>query len=217
MADKAGKAVTTQVERETIPTERFGQLDGARVIELGSGPRRMTPDATTLDSDPSSGADLIMDARAFLQHTAPASLGRIQSRHFLEHVDELEEFMELCASRLEVGGEFHAIVPHWSNPFFYSDPTHRTFFGLYTMSYFAKDPVHARRVPQYSAVSGLVLDSVRLGFGRELTGLKRWAMELLEAWVNKGGNSEFYERWLSRLISCYEVEYRLRRIEVDSR
>src|SRR6185312_2948084 len=36
---------------------------------------------------------------------------------------------------LEPGGEFRAVVPHFSNLHFYSDPTHRTFFGLYTFSY----------------------------------------------------------------------------------
>jgi hypothetical protein len=39
------------------------------------------------------------------------------------------------AKDLEQGELIEIIVPHFSNPHYYSDPTHVRFFGLYTMSY----------------------------------------------------------------------------------
>ena len=69
----------------------------------------------------------------------------IYSRHPLEHV---RNFLPLMAELHRVtrpGGRIEIIVPHFSNPYGYSDPTHVRHFGLYTFFYFADEEDQPRR------------------------------------------------------------------------
>ena len=56
------------------------------------------------------------------------------------------------------------VFPHLSNPFFYSDPTHESFFGLYTFSYYCDDQVLSRKVPKYGVDPKFMIASVGLIF-----------------------------------------------------
>src|SRR5256885_7931217 len=50
-----------------------------------------------------------------------------------------------AAARLEF------IVPHFSNPRYYSDPTHIRFFGLYTFYYFCDDADQPARSEEHTS------------------------------------------------------------------
>ena len=80
--------------------------------------------------------------------------------HFIEHVNDLSGLMIQAARVLRPGGEFRATAPHFSNPYFYSDPTHRRFFGLYTFCYLADGSPFRRQVPIYSTPLDLRLETV---------------------------------------------------------
>ncbi len=88
----------------------------------------------------------------------------ISARSVLEHIDNLEEL--LCEfHRVPVPGSMlHIYVPHWGNPFYYSDYTHRQFFGLSTFDYFAdRADQRYRKVPAYYNLRYSTVD-VRLRF-----------------------------------------------------
>ena len=55
-------------------------------------------------------------------------------------------------------------MPHFSNPYFYSDPTHRDAFGWYTFSHLANDEILRRQVPNYFGEHKFTLEDVRLVF-----------------------------------------------------
>ena len=111
------------------------------------------------------------------------------------------------------GAPLTIVVPHFSNPFYYSDPTHRTPFGLYTMAYFCEQQLFRRQVPRYGFKSPFSIDAVRLQFKSYPPRYVRHAFKrLVGAAVNSSLFAmEFYEENLCWLVPCYEVQYSLRR------
>jgi ubiquinone/menaquinone biosynthesis C-methylase UbiE len=137
----------------------------------------------------------------------------IYTSHFLEHVEDLTTLMSEIERVLAPGGLLVAHVPHFSNPYFWSDPTHRRSFGLYTFSYYAADQVFRRRVPRYGHEARLRLEHTELVF-RSATEF-RWR-GYLKAIVGRLANQntwtqEFYEENLPWIFPCYEVRVALRK------
>lgn len=72
--------------------------------------------------------------------------------------------MKKCERVLVNKGVIYICAPHFSNPYFYSDPTHKNFFGLYTMSYFCNSKF-MRKLPKYLNMEmGLNLEKTKLNF-----------------------------------------------------
>ena len=114
-------------------------------LELGCGNRKRHPDAIGVDIRDFPGVDLVGDAQKVLQAIPTGTISSVYTYHFLEHLADLEPMVTAVARVLSFGGRFIAVVPHFSNPYFYSDPTHRTFFGLYTFLYFSEDKIFKRK------------------------------------------------------------------------
>lgn len=196
--------------------DRYGKLSALRpgasvTLELGCGNRRLEPDSITIDVLDADGVDVVGDALAALQQIPDASVSRVVSSHFIEHVEDLEAMMTECARVLEDGGRFEATVPHFSNAYYYSDPTHRRPFGLYSFAYFARCELFAREVPRYGRPLPFTLLSVELGFDSPF-GARRTLRRAFGAMVTSSRwATEFYEENLSGLVSCYELRAVLRR------
>jgi predicted SAM-dependent methyltransferase len=178
-------------------------------VNLGCGDERL-PGYIGLDILKRAGTDTICDLGGSIP-LADACVEHVRAKSLLEHVDQLESFLAEVWRVLEPGGTFYVYVPHWSNPFFYSDYTHRRFFGLATFDYFAdpQDQIY-RRVPVYAGLRFQAV-SVRLIFESPF----RWLKCLLKGFqwlVNRRvGLQLFYEYHLSALVPCYAIEYVLRR------
>jgi len=108
--------------------------DGRVVLELGCGEYKENPASIAVDVLAHPAVDVVGDAIEALLATPPGSVDLIRSRHFLEHIEDTTGLLRASRRALRDGGSFSATVPHFSNAHFYSDPTHKTFFGLYTMS-----------------------------------------------------------------------------------
>ena len=111
-------------------------------------------------------------------------------------------------------GILEVIVPHFSNPYFFSDPTHKNFFGLYSFSYFAKENILKRDVPKYDISLPLKIESVDLIFKsfrpRYLTHSFKKIFQFifnLTTWTK-----EFYEENFTSYISCYEIKFIIKKI-----
>ncbi|MCA9978922.1 MAG: class I SAM-dependent methyltransferase, partial [Anaerolineales bacterium] len=119
------------------------------VLELGCGPRQKD-DRIGIDRLNLPGVDIVADLEAGLPFLPDNSVDAIHSKSFLEHVDNLELLMREIARVLKPGGKKHLFVPHFSNPYYYSDYTHQRFFGLYSFQYFSISQTRFhRRVPNF--------------------------------------------------------------------
>ena len=181
------------------------------VVELGCGPRKHVANALGIDALDSPAVDIVGDAVTVLRRFPDASVKRVTSSHFLEHVDDLDGLLVEVSRVLVDGGVLDATVPHFSNPYFYSDPTHRRTFGLYTFAYLADSSLFHRGVPRYGKDFGLALTAVTLGFTSPFA-VRRVFKRAWGWWVNLGAYTlELYEENLCSLVPCYEVTYALRR------
>ena len=107
------------------------------VIELGCGPRKRRPGSIAVDVIDGEHVDIVGDALDVLR-ALPAGCARlVSSSHFLEHLADAGPILDEMSRVLGAGGEIEIVVPHFTNPYFHSDPTHRNSlgFGLYTMSF----------------------------------------------------------------------------------
>jgi len=185
-------------------------------LELGCADRRQRPGAITIDRVDSPAVDVVGDVLEVLATLADGTVDEIYSSHLLEHLPDIGRFLREASRVLRHGGTLETVVPHFSNPYFYSDPTHRSFFGLYTFSYFVEDPLLTRRVPQYEPCAGLSLVSVRLIFkSARVFPIQHALRRAFEALVNLSAYTrEFYEANLSHLVPCYEIRFHVRKWRV---
>lgn len=187
--------------------------DGRGVLELGCGPRRRHPEAVTVDALDFDGVDVVGDVFEVLALVPDGTIDAVHAYHFLEHIEPLSRIVGELARVLKPGGVLHVVVPHFSNPYFYSDYTHRQTFGLYTFSYLADDPIFRRRVPRYQVDTGLVLANVQLGFKASPPFYLRHALRrALGLVVNSTRvTQEWYEAGWSGIFPCYEIDFTVSR------
>ena len=181
-------------------------------LELGCGPRKTDPAAIGVDLLAFDGVDIVGDVYTALAAMPPSSISRVYTSHFLEHVSDLPRLFEELGRVMVPGAPLIIVVPHFSNPFYYSDPTHRTPFGLYTLAYLCDQSLFRRGVPRYGFKVPFTIDAVQLRFKSYPP---RYIRHGLKLFVGVLVNScmfamELYEENFCWLVPCYEVKYDLR-------
>lgn len=186
------------------------------ILELGCGCRKRVNNSIGIDIIDYKCVDLVGDVCDVLREIPVGTVDRIYSHHFLEHVHNLELLLHEVARVMRIGGQLEVVVPHFANPYFYSDPTHRNHFGLYTFSYLAYDPLLKRKVPNYNKAAAFQLCDVDLVFKSSPPFYIRYGIKWL---LGKMFNccrymQEFYEENLCYVFPCYEIRYVLKRVVV---
>ncbi len=182
-------------------------------LELGCGLAKRNPTAVGIDLLDLAGVDIVADVLDVLRSLPDACVTSIYSEHFLEHLDDPLQLLREAARVLQPAGEFRAVIPHFSNPAFYSDPTHRAFFGLYTFGYWVRSTPFRRQVPHYIEPLPFALIRTRYVFKSSRPFYARHALKkVASAWVNRSRwTQEFYEEHLCWLMPCYELDSTIRR------
>lgn len=191
--------------------EPFTTLAADVTVELGCGRNKLRTDSIGIDALAFDGVDIVGLLPDALTDVASASVDVVYSHHFLEHLEGLDDLMSACRRIIRPGGSFIAVVPHFSNPYYYSDPTHRLHFGLYSMSYYADDTIHRRQVDEYAvdSESAFRLVDVRYSFKATIRRPLGFVVARpLQLAVNRFTRfREFYERRLTWLWPCAEVRF----------
>jgi SAM-dependent methyltransferase len=199
-----------QVRDKTGILRRLPQLERV-ILDLGCGPVRRRADWIGVDRLDYESVDLVGEVCEALRLFPDGTVDEVHSSHFFEHVEDLPGLMREIQRALKKNGVLEIIVPHFSNPYFYSDHTHRTFFGLYSFSYLATDRLLKREVPNYQTGLEFELRTIKLIFRspfrvRHVLKCGFGALVNSSSWAK-----EFYEENLCYLFPCYEIEYTLRR------
>jgi SAM-dependent methyltransferase len=180
-------------------------------LELGCGATKRDGTAIGVDARDLPGVDLVGDVFEVLSLFPGASVDAVVSYHFVEHIDDLPRLVCELARVIKAGGMLTIVVPHFSNPYFYSDYTHRRFFGLYTFCYFARSSLFRREVPTYGLATSLVVVDVKLGFRSARPFYFRYAFKRGLGAVFNASRwlQECYEENFCWLFPCYEIRYTL--------
>jgi len=183
-------------------------------LDLGCGASKHGPEWIGVDRRALEGVDRVGDVFDVLSSVPDGWISEVFASHFLEHIDDAEALLAELARVLAPGGRLELVVPHFSNPHFWSDPTHRRSFGLYTLAYFTLRVPFRREVPVYGEPQPLELLSAHLRF-RSSPPAPRTdrLLSLLGRAVNASTRTqELWEARLAWVVPCYEVAFALRRM-----
>jgi hypothetical protein len=194
-------------KHDLFSSKDFTELD--LTLELGCGEKKRILNSIGIDQLDFPSVDIVGDAIEVLKSFPDKSVRRIISFHFFEHVDDLKGLLSECSRVLSFSGTIEIVVPHFSNPYFYSDYTHKRFFGLYTFSYLCDTPNLRRKVPKYGNDLPLILKNVRLNFRGERPFYLRHALGKIFSFIFNSCDylKEFYEVNLCYLIHCHEIKF----------
>jgi hypothetical protein len=185
-------------------------------LNLGSGERHL-PGFFNLDCVPSTNPDILADLNEPLTELPDNSVEAIYARHTLEHVPKLLDLLGEIHRVTRPKGRIEVIVPHFSNPYGYSDPTHVRFFGLYSFYYFcAASDQPRRKVPNFYCPARFRVESVQFRLLKESI-VEKMSRAILQPLINRGiGWLDWYERRLCRFLPVNDVRYVLRPVKAAS-
>ena len=194
--------------------QRLAGLDYV-ALELGCGANKRIANAIGIDAIDYACVDLVGDAMEILKSFPSGSVDAVHSYHFFEHLPDVSAMLDEIARIVKPGGRMEVVVPHFSNPHYYSDPTHRSFFGLYTFCYFAQNSPFSREVPTYQKDLFFDVERVDLRFKSFRPFYLRHSIKRLVGGLFNSCNylRELYEENFCYLFPCAEVQYQLRRTE----
>jgi len=203
--------------------DKYNKLSSSLVsdslyLDLGSGAsNKIQPHFITVDAIDSPLIDVTADVYDLFAALPSNCCSGIKSSHLLEHLHDTPLFLRECIRVLKPGATLEVVVPHFSNPFFYSDPTHQRSFGLYTLAYYFKQNLFQRTLPEYSLIPAARLTSIRLSFKSfppfYIRHLFKYLFQLL---VNLSPYFlEFYEEFFVFLFPCYEIHTHIQKERED--
>lgn len=198
--------------------DKYGKIDSCLAtglplrLELGVGNHKVNQGAIGIDRLDTPASDVIGDVIDVLSSLPSNSVSEVYSSHFIEHVDSIPVLLQTLRNCCAPSASITFVAPHFSNPFFWSDPTHKATYGLYSFAYYADTDIFRRSIPSYCRIDGFVLDNVRLGFRSYRP---NYARQILKKGIERVANisrwsQELYEECFCWIIPCYEISYMLR-------
>lgn len=164
-------------------SKRLGE-NSPVVVDIGCGEKKKAGHIG-IDRVDLPAVDIVTDIESGLAFLPNRCVDEIHCRSVLEHIHHFEHLLSEMMRVLKPDGKMYIFVPHFSNPYFYSDPTHVRPFGLYTFYYFADFEHQLRRkVPNFYSPLRLQILSQRFIFR------------------SKFGIFGFFKKAFGRLVNC---------------
>lgn len=176
------------------------------VINIGCG-KKKKPGQIGIDQIDLPEIDIVANIEKGLPFLPDGSVDEVHCRSVLEHIENLEHILREIMRVLKKDGKAFIAVPHFSNPYYYSDPTHVRLFGLYTFYYFV-DPRDQlkRKVPHYYSDIKLRILSKKFVFRSEF-GIFGFLKKALGKIINRSSLlMEYYEENLVYLMPAHAIE-----------
>jgi SAM-dependent methyltransferase len=168
-----------------------------RVLDIGCGTNKV-PGAIGMDVNPRTAADVIHDLDDLPYPFADDEFDEVIGRHVIEHVRDPMAVMSELHRITRAGGLVKLVAPHWTNPDFATDLTHRNHLNSYSFRNLTDD----RAVfPFYT--------NVRF---RQLTA----RVTILYLWINLDNRfprlrfiRKFWEQYLNAVMRGKEIYFEL--------
>lgn len=154
------------------------------------------------------GTDIMADLNKPLEILPDNSVESIVSRGSFEHIRNfvglMVEIHRICVNNADI----KTVVPHFSNPYYYSDPTHVQPFGLYTMHYFMDESLQrGRKVPSYYTSVRFKVEKIHIQFYREKL-IDKFLEPIVSRLVNINIHTQdIYERRFCYLYPAWQIKY----------
>lgn len=144
-----------------------------KILDVGCGQNKY-PNSIGLDYNPRTGADVIHDLREFPYPFDDNEFDLVYASHLVEHLPDVIPFVEEVFRITKNGGRIKFITPHYTNPDWNCDPTHKNHFSSYSFQTFDAEKRH------FKFYSDINLRPVK----RYVTVLSLWKVFGLEFLIN---------------------------------
>ena len=186
---------------ESHPNERA--LAAAKILDVGCGWNK-TPGAVGIDANPKTHADVIHDLGSIPYPFPDDEFDDIICRHVAEHVPDVMAFVAELHRITRPGGRILIVTPHYSNPDWATDPTHRNHFNSYSFNCFVED---RQLFPFYTEVRLKPMRTyVSLANVWRLIGLEL-LVNLDQRWPKLRFTRKFWEFYLSMICRGKELQF----------
>jgi SAM-dependent methyltransferase len=109
-----------------------------KILDVGCGQNKV-PGAIGIDANPRSHADVLHDLGVFPYPFKENEFDEIICRHVVEHVPDVMGFISELHRIAKPRAHLKIVTPHYSNPDWATDPTHRNHFNSYSFMCFVPD------------------------------------------------------------------------------
>ncbi len=174
-----------------------------KILDVGCGTNK-TKGSVGLDNNPRTSADVIHDLGDIPYPFPDNEFDLVVSNHVVEHVPDVMAFIGELHRVTKNGGRIRLLTPHYTNPDWANDPTHRNHINSYTFNTFLAD----RQV--FDFYTQVRLKPVKCHVS--LLGL--WKAFGIEFIVNLDQKSyklrflrKFWEQYLSYIIRGKELQF----------
>lgn len=106
-----------------------------KILDVGCGANK-TEGAVGLDNNPRTNADVIHDLGDLPYPFPDDEFDLVVSNHVIEHVPDVMAFITELYRVTKNGGRIKLLTPHYTNPDWANDPTHRNHINSYTFNTF---------------------------------------------------------------------------------
>jgi len=187
--------------REKISAKQFVRL------ECGTGGKKIFTDSIAIDILDIHGVDIVADLNEGFPFLGDSTVDEIVSFHFMEHLHDVGHFLKEAYRVLKIGGRIRGTVPHFTNPYYYSDYTHKHPFGLYSFSYFSKMNYYKRQVPQFYNDIEFEINKIELIFYSPFTSRNCFKMVFQKLVNMTRWTQEFYEENMCFMVPAFEIKF----------
>ena len=174
-----------------------------KILDVGCGWNK-TPGAIGIDANPKAHADVIHDLGSVPYPFPDNEFDQIICRHVAEHVPDVMALVTELYRITKRGGRITIITPHYTNPDWPTDPTHRNHFNSYSFNCFIDD---RQLFPFYTEVK---LTPIRIYVS--LANLWRaigleFIVNLDQHWPRLRFTRKFWEFYLSNIFRGKELHF----------
>ena len=174
-----------------------------KILDVGCGNNKQ-PGAIGMDINPRTQADVIHDLGVVPYPFEDDEFDEVFTYHVAEHVPDVMAFISELHRITKPGGRIKLVTPHYSNPDWPTDPTHRNHFNSYTFNCFMQD---RRLFPFYTDVELKLLGSyVSLANLWRIIGLE-FLVNLDQRWPAFRFTRKFWEFYLSYIFRGKELTF----------
>jgi len=183
-----------------------------RVLDIGCGTNKVAG-AIGMDLNPRTAADVIHDLDDLPYPFADDEFDEVIGRHVIEHVRDPMAVMCELHRITRNGGVVKLVAPHWTNPDFATDLTHRNHLNSYSF----------RNLTDERAVFPFYTDVRFRQVRARVTLLNLWKLTGLEFLINLDHRfpslrfiRKFWEQYLNAVLRGKEIHFELEVVKQGS-
>jgi SAM-dependent methyltransferase len=184
----------------------------ARILDIGCGINKI-PGAVGMDVNPLSAADILHDLDDVPYPFADDQFDEVVGRHVIEHVRDPMAVMAELHRITRHGGVIRLIAPHWTNPDFATDLTHRNHLNSYSF----RNMIEGREVFPFYTEARFRQRMTRV------TLLNLWKLFGLEVLINIDNFypwmrflRKFWEQYINAIVRGKEIIFELEVVKPGS-